>query len=439
LTDTLYVLDEPTVGLHPRDTDRLLHTLEGLRDLGNTVVVVEHDLDTIRRADFVVELGPGAGSLGGELVATGTPAEIAMDPRSLTGAWLSGQREIPIPERRRVGGPPILMRGCRRNNLKGVSVGIPTAALVVVTGVSGSGKSSLIMDSLRPAVAASLRGDTCEGEGDCEVQLPPGLDRLVVVDGTPIGRSPRSCPATYTRVMDGLRKLFARLPGAQTRGLGPDAFSFNAAGRCPVCEGRGALQVEMHFLSDVWIPCDACGGRRFHERTLEVRWQGRNIGEILDLGVDEALELFAAHRLIARPLRALSEVGLGYLRLGQPGTALSGGEAQRVKLASELLGPSPGTLYLLDEPTTGLHLADVEKLLAVLGRLVDRGSTVVLIEHNPDLILAADHVIDLGPEGGEAGGRVIASGTPEAITRCASSHTGRAIRDRLTADWRSTR
>jgi excinuclease ABC subunit A len=427
LTDTIYVLDEPTIGLHASDTDRLLRTLEGLRDLGNTVVVVEHDPATIRRADFVVDLGPGAGELGGQVVAAGPPESLISNPQSLTGAYLSGRKRIEVPASRRPGGPPIVVRGARRNNLKSIDVAFPTGGLTVVTGVSGSGKSSLVMDTLHPALEKAL-GLVPDADPLCDgIDLPPSVERVVVVDASPIGRTPRSCPATYTKVMDGLRKLFARTNAAQTRGLGPDAFSFNASGRCPVCEGRGALQIEMHFLSDVWVPCEECGGRRFNERVLEVTWQGRSIADVLNSTVDEALSLFAVHRAIARPLRALAEVGLGYLRLGQSATALSGGEAQRVKLAGELLSTARGSVYLLDEPTTGLHLADVERLLGVLQGLVDRGHTVVVIEHHLDVIRAADHVIDLGPEGGDAGGFVVVAGTPEQVAACPESRTGAVL------------
>ncbi|MFH1466734.1 MAG: excinuclease ABC subunit UvrA [Pseudomonadota bacterium] len=427
LTGTLYVLDEPTIGLHPRDVGRLLDTLEGLRDLGNTVVLVEHDLATIRRADHVVDLGPGAGSRGGRVVAAGSPAVIAEDPASLTGAWLAGRRRLPAPATPRPGGPPIVLRGARRHNLRGVDVAFPTGALTVVTGVSGAGKSSLVMDTLAPALRVRLARASIMKLPLSGLELPPGLQRVVVVDHSPIGRSPRSCPATYTKLLDPLRALFASLPAAQTRGLTASDFSFNRAGACPACEGRGAVLVEMHFLSDVWVPCEECGGARYRERVLDVRFRGKNIAEILAMPVDEALGVLGRQRALARGLRTLSEVGLGYLALGRPASTLSGGEAQRVKLAQELVNRSMGTVYLLDEPTTGLHAEDVVALLGVLQRLVDRGDTVILIEHQPELIRTADWVIDLGPEGGEGGGRVVAAGTPDQIAANPASHTGRAL------------
>ncbi len=436
LTGTLYVLDEPTIGLHARDVGRLLDTLEGLRDLGNTVVLVEHDLATIRRADWVLDLGPGAGSAGGRIVAQGTPQAIADHPDSITGAWLSGRARFPVPDRPRAGGPPIRIRGARGHNLQGLDVAIPTAALTVVTGVSGSGKSTLVMDTLAPrlqrALARSRQAQELPvGLPAAGLDLPEGLNRVVVVDHTPIGRSPRSCPATYTKLLDPLRKLYASLPEAQMRGLTVSDFSYNREGACPACEGRGAVLVEMHFLSDVWMPCEECGGARYRERVLDVRWQGQSIADVLAMPAQQALEIFANHRKIARFLRTLCEVGLGYLELGRPANTMSGGEAQRVKLAQELAIRRKGSVYLLDEPTTGLHPADVVHLLRVLQRLVDRGDTVVIIEHAPELIAAADHVIDLGPEGGDAGGRVVATGTPAAVARVPASHTGRALAELL--------
>ncbi len=429
LTGTLYVLDEPTIGLHPRDVGRLLDTLEGLRDLGNTVVLVEHDLETIRRADWVLDLGPGAGSEGGQLVAQGTPSAIATHPDSATGAWLSGKRALPAPASRRAGGPPIVLRGARGHNLRKLDVAFPTGALTVVTGVSGSGKSSLVMDTLAPRLkrALSRKGEGPAGLPADSLELPQGLRRVVVVDHAPIGRSPRSCPATYTKLLDPLRKLYARLPASQTRGLRPSDFSYNRDGACPGCGGRGAVRVEMHFLSDVWMPCDDCLGARYRERVLDVRWQGHSIADVLAMPARQALEVFANQRSVAGVLRTLCEVGLGYLELGRPANTLSGGEAQRVKLAQELAGRRRGTVYLLDEPTTGLHPDDVVHLLGVLQRLADRGDTVVLIEHLPELIRAADWVIDLGPEGGQQGGRIVAEGTPTLLAGVSSSHTGRAL------------
>ena len=432
LTGTLYVLDEPTIGLHSRDVGRLLGTLEGLRDLGNTVVLVEHDLATIRRADWVIDLGPGAGAAGGQLVAAGPPAAIADHPASITGAWLSGRAQLPAPAQPRPGAAPMILRGARGHNLRGLDVAFPTAALTVVTGVSGSGKSTLVMDTLAPRLQAAVaRGkralDMPLGLPADALDLPMGLNRAVVVDHTPIGRSPRSCPATYTKLLDPLRQLYARLPEAQVRGLTPSDFSYNRDGACPACTGRGAVLIEMHFLSDVWMQCEECSGARYRERVLDVRWQGQSIAEVLAMPAQRALELFATHRKISRVLRTLCEVGLGYLELGRPANTLSGGEAQRVKLALELAIRRRGTVYLLDEPTTGLHPADVVHLLGVLQRLVDRGDTVILIEHQPELIRAADHVIDLGPEGGDGGGCLVAQGTPDEVAGVSGSHTGRAL------------
>jgi len=432
LTGTLYVLDEPTIGLHARDVGRLLGTLEGLRDLGNTVVLVEHDLATIRRSDHVIDLGPGAGANGGHIMAAGTPAQIAANPNSITGAWLSGRAQLPAPSEPRPGGPPIVLRGATGHNLQSLDVSFPTAALTVVTGVSGSGKSTLVMDTLAPRLTAALaRGKkapgTVPGLPATALELPPGLNRAVVVDHTPIGRSPRSCPATYTKLLDPLRKLYAMLPESQMRGLTPSDFSYNRDGACPSCGGRGAVLVEMHFLSDVWMPCEECGGNRYRERVLDVCWQGHNIADVLAMPAQDALAVFANQRKLSRVLSTLCEVGLGYLELGRPANTLSGGEAQRVKLAQELAIRRKGTVYLLDEPTTGLHPADVVHLLGVLQRLVDRGDTVIIIEHAPELIRAADHVIDLGPEGGDGGGRLVATGTPAQLAVHPTSHTGRAL------------
>ena len=430
LTGCIYVLDEPTVGLHPRDTRRLLDTLLGLRDLGNTVVVVEHDAETMAEADHIIDMGPAAGEAGGYVVAAGSPAALRGHPESLTGAYLSGRRAVPTPQRRRRPEAWIALEGARINNLDGVDARFPAGALTVVTGVSGSGKSSLVMDAAAPAIRRALAGGDPGAELLAPVsglRLPDDLKRLVVVDQQPIGRSPRSTPATYTKAMDALRELFATTAVARTRGWGPGRFSFNARqGRCPACEGRGAIQVEMHFLSDVWVRCDACRGRRYSALTLTALWRGRSIADVLDMRVDEALELFASHRKLSRRLRALQDVGLGYIRLGQPGSTLSGGEAQRVKLAAELAGRPAGTIFVLDEPSTGLHFADVEKLVEVLHRLVDQGGTAVVIEHHPDIIKSADWVIDMGPEGGRGGGRVIAAGSPEQIA-ASGTYTGAAL------------
>ena len=429
LTDTLYVLDEPTIGLHPRDTDRLLGTLEGLRALGNTVVVVEHDTETIERADYIIDLGPGAGEHGGEVVASGPLDEIRGQTNSLTGRYLSGDLVVPRPTQVRSGGPPLRLERAVGNNLQDLSVAFPSGTLTVITGVSGSGKSTLVMDTLGPALRAHFAGVPSDGLGYESLEVPETLKRVVVVDQSPIGRSPRSTPVTYTKIMGPLRTLYAKLPEAQTRGLTPIYFSFNAKeGRCRSCEGRAAIQIEMHFLSDVWIPCEACEASRYNERVRKVKWKGLSIAEVLELTVDEAIDRFRAHRSILRPLQSLSAVGLGYIKLGQTSTTLSGGEAQRVKLATELQSRKKPTVYLLDEPTTGLHLDDVARLLEVLQRLVEEGHTVLVIEHQLDIIRAADHVIDLGPEGGDAGGTVVVAGAPAEIQKERRSHTGRALR-----------
>ncbi len=426
LTGVIYVLDEPTIGLHPRDTERLLDTLEKLRANDNTLVVVEHDPETIRRADHVIDMGPGAGVYGGEVMGAGPPG--ALPASSPTGAWLRGERSIPLPATRRAGGPPIQIRNARRHNLAGVSVDVPTGALVAVTGVSGSGKSTLILDLL----VGALEGRSVPAK----VTLPFELLHAVI-DQDPIGRSPRSTPATYAGVMDPLRALFAQTPVARERGWTIARFSYNTSdGACSVCGGHGAELIEMHFLSNVWVRCDACRGRRYAPETLDARWKGLSIADVLDLRVDEARELFAAQRTIARPLAALEEVGLGYLRLGQPGTELSGGEAQRVKLASGLGSRKKPCLYILDEPTTGLHLSDVARLVAVFDRLVDEGHTVLVVEHHLDVIRHADFVVDMGPEPGPGGGKVVATGTPEQVAKVKKSWTGRALAGRLhrTAD-----
>ena len=417
LTGCIYVLDEPTVGLHPRDTRRLLDALIGLRDLGNTVVVVEHDRETMRSADFIADMGPGAGEHGGLLVASGSPAEVEANPSSLTGAYLSGRTPMPRPSALRKAKGEIVLEKPRINNLRVDRASFPVGVLTAVTGVSGSGKSSLVVDALVPALQRHL-GATDQAVPCASVKIPDGFNRLVLVDQAPIGTTPRSTPATYVKVLDPLRELFAATNLAKERGYGPGRFSFNSAeGRCPTCEGRGQILVEMHFLSDVWVDCELCRGRRFDDATLEVRWQGLNIADALDLRAEDALTFFRNHRRIYRPLKQLVDVGLGYLRLGQAATTLSGGEAQRVKLARELGGNTEGTVFVLDEPTTGLHFADVEKLIYVLHRLVDGGATVVVIEHNTDLILNADHVIDLGPDGGSGGGLILATGTPASLAK----------------------
>ncbi len=434
LTGVLYILDEPTIGLHPRDNRRLLGTLLELRDLGNTVIVVEHDEDTIRTADHVIDMGPGAGEHGGHVVAQGTPRQIASHPASLTGAYLAGRRTIPVPERRRpTGGRRLVVRGARGNNLKGLDVEIPLGVFVCVTGVSGSGKSTLVVDTLYPALAGALHGARLRPLDHDRIEGLEHLDKVVDVDQSPIGRTPRSNPATYTGVFSPIRDLFARLPEAQVRGYGKGRFSFNVkGGRCEACRGDGLIKIEMHFLPDVYVTCEECAGRRYNRETLEVRYKGASIADVLDMTVTQARELFRNVPSIRDRLQTLEDVGLGYIRLGQSSTTLSGGEAQRVKLAKELGRRATGrTLYILDEPTTGLHFEDVRRLLEVLHRLVDQGNTVLVIEHNMDVVKAADWVIDLGPEGGDAGGRIVAQGTPEEVAACADSHTGRALRERL--------
>jgi excinuclease ABC subunit A len=431
LVGVLYILDEPSIGLHQRDNARLLATLCQLRDLGNTVIVVEHDRDTILAADHVIDMGPGAGVAGGHVVATGTPADITASPHSLTGRYLSGACGIGVPATRRRGsGWVVALRGARANNLRGVDVEIPLGTMTCVTGVSGSGKSTLVLETLYRGLARHLGG----------THEPPGahdaltgwqmLDKVIEIDQAPIGRSPRSNPVTYSGAFAPIRELFAQLPEARTRGYGPGRFSFNVkGGRCEACTGDGLIAIEMHFLPDVFVTCEVCEGRRYNRETLEVAFKGRSIADVLDLSVGEALEFFASVPAVRTRLEALREVGLEYVRLGQPAPTLSGGEAQRVKLARELARRATGrTLYVLDEPTTGLHFDDVRRLLDVLHRLVDAGNTVVLIEHNLDVIKVADQVIDLGPEGGEGGGRVVARGTPEEVAACQESHTGEFLR-----------
>ncbi len=438
LIGVLYILDEPSVGLHARDNDRLLASLMALRDQGNSLVVVEHDEATIRAADHVIDIGPGAGVHGGEIVAEGPPESLARNPASPTGAYLAGRRRIPArlprasdsaPRPSASAGPSIRLEGCTANNLKGVDLEIPLGAFSVVSGVSGSGKSSLINDTLRRILSASLYGALASPGPYRAFHGGDLIDKLVDVDQSPIGRSPRSNPATYSDAFTAIRGLFAQIPEARVRGLGPGHFSFNVkGGRCEACEGDGAIRVEMQFLPDLFVPCEVCGGRRYDRDTLAIRYRGRSIADVLELTVEEAASLFESVPVVARPLQALLDVGLGYIRLGQSATTLSGGEAQRMKLAKELARRATGrTLYLLDEPTTGLHFVDVERLLELLRRLVERGNTVVVIEHHLDVIRNADHVIDLGPEGGAAGGEIVAVGTPEQIARCDRSHTGRAL------------
>ena len=434
LMGVLYILDEPSIGLHPRDNRRLLASLERLRELGNSVLVVEHDEETIRAADHVIDMGPGAGVHGGRIVAEGPPAAILEHPDSLTGAYLSGRRRIPVPARRRPAGErALVLTGCREHNLKDVTFRLPLGLFTVVTGVSGSGKSSLVTDTLYRALAAHLHGAlTPPGRFERIVGLD-NIDKVIDVSQAPIGRTPRSNPATYTGVLTGIRGLFSQVPEARVRGYAPGRFSFNVkGGRCEACQGDGTLRIEMHFLPDLFVTCEVCGGRRYNRETLEVSYKGKSIADVLEMTVFEALGFLENVTSVSRVLQTLHDVGLDYLRLGQPATTLSGGEAQRIKLAKELARRGTGrTLYLLDEPTTGLHFADVERLLEVLNRLVELGNSVLVIEHHPDVIKTADHVIDLGPEGGEKGGEIVVEGTPETVAQHPMSHTGRALAPHL--------
>ncbi|MGI8946518.1 MAG: excinuclease ABC subunit UvrA [Ornithinimicrobium sp.] len=430
LVGVLYVLDEPSIGLHQRDNHRLIDTLTRLRDLGNTLIVVEHDEDTISAADWVVDIGPGAGEHGGHVVHSGTVPQLLAHPDSLTGEYLSGRRSIPLPEQRRAqDGRTVRVVGAREHNLDGVSVAFPLGNLVAITGVSGSGKSTLVNEILYKVLANQLNGARQVPGRHRKVEGLEALDKVVHVDQSPIGRTPRSNPATYTGVFDHVRKLFAETTEAKVRGYLPGRFSFNVkGGRCEACSGDGTLKIEMSFLPDVYVPCEVCHGARYNRETLEVHFKGRNVADVLDMPIEEAAEFFAAVPAISRHLRTLVDVGLGYVRLGQPAPTLSGGEAQRVKLASELQTRSTGrTVYVLDEPTTGLHFEDIRKLLAVLQGLVDKGNTVLVIEHNLDVIKSADWVVDLGPEGGSGGGRVVAEGTPEQVAGLPGSHTGRFL------------
>jgi excinuclease ABC subunit A len=441
LRGVLYVLDEPSIGLHPRDNARLLDTLATLRDLGNTVLVVEHDEETIRRADYVIDLGPGAGTNGGEVVAAGTPDQIARTPQSLTGQYISGARAIPVPTvRRRPNGKSIWVRGARANNLKDIDVEFPLGLFIVVTGVSGSGKSTLVDDILYRALARHLYGALAEPGEHRAIEGLEHIDKVIEIDQSPIGRTPRSNPATYTGLFTPIRELYAMLPESRERGYKPGRFSFNVkGGRCEACEGEGLKRIEMNFLPDVYVLCDVCRGARYNRETLAVKYKGKSIADLLDTTVEEALPLLENIPQIRPKLQTLLDVGLGYIKLGQPATTLSGGEAQRIKLAKELSRRATGrTIYILDEPTTGLHLADVHKLLDVLQRLVDLGNTVIVIEHNLDVIKSADYIIDLGPEGGDGGGRVIACGTPEEIVRVRRSYTGQALRSVLNGSGRKS-
>lgn len=431
LQGVLYVLDEPSIGLHQRDNKRLLNTLERLRDLGNTVIVVEHDEETIRSADFLVDIGPGAGIHGGEIVATGTPIQVAKAKNSVTAQFLRGDFRIKTPSQRRpANGKKLVIKGARENNLKNINVDIPLGQLIVVSGVSGSGKSSLINDILARELSARLmRAQTVPGRHD-DIEGIKQLDKAIVIDQSPIGRTPRSNPATYTGVFTPIRELFAQSPEAKIRGYRPGRFSFNVkGGRCENCSGDGVIKIEMHFLPDVYVTCEVCRGKRYNREALEIHYKGKTISDVLEMTCEQALEFFANIPSIARKLQTLVDVGLGYITLGQPATTLSGGEAQRVKLATELSRrPTGRTLYILDEPTTGLHMADVDKLLHVLQALVDAGNSMIVIEHNLDVIKSADHIIDMGPEGGDGGGRIIAQGTPEKVAKNRVSYTGQFLK-----------
>ena len=435
LVGVLYVLDEPSIGLHARDNKRLLDTLKGLRDLGNTVLVVEHDDETIREADWIIDLGPAAGEHGGRVIAEGTPKQILAHPKSLTGAYLSGRKQIEIPDKRREGnGKTLRIIGARANNLKSIDISIPLGKLVCITGVSGSGKSTLMSDILYNALAAKLMGArTSAGEHE-KIEGIEHLDKIINIDQSPIGRTPRSNPGTYTSLFDEIRKLYAELPESKVRGYKPGRFSFNVhGGRCEACQGQGELRIEMQFLPDVYVPCDVCHGKRFNRETLQVLFRDKNsISDVLDMTVDHALEEFKNYPPMQNKLKLLQEVGLGYIRIGQPATTLSGGEAQRVKLSKELSRRATGrTLYVLDEPSVGLHAADVHKLIEVLQRLVDTGNSVLIIEHNLDIIKIADWLIDLGPEGGDGGGELVAEGTPEQVMKIRKSYTGQFLKTRM--------
>ena len=434
LMGVLYILDEPSIGLHQRDNDKLLATLKNLRDLGNSLIVVEHDEDTMRSADYLIDIGPGAGVHGGQVVAAGTPAEVMANPDSLTGQYLSGKKKIEVPAVRRPGNGKVLkVIGAAENNLRHIDVEFPLGTFTVVTGVSGSGKSSLVNEVLFKRLGAELMRMKVR-PGKCDrIEGIEQLDKVVNIDQSPIGRTPRSNPATYTGLFNDIRDLFASTQEAKSRGYGQGRFSFNVrGGRCEACSGDGLLKIEMHFLPDIFVPCEVCKGRRYNRETLEVRYKGKNIADVLDMTVDEALEFFSALPKLKKRLQTLQDVGLGYVKLGQPSTELSGGEAQRVKLATELSKQATGkTIYILDEPTTGLHSDDVRKLLEVLQRLVDAGNTVVVIEHNLDVIKCADHLIDLGPEGGDGGGTIVCTGTPEEVAACPASFTGQYLKRML--------
>ena len=434
LMGVLYILDEPSIGLHQRDNEKLLDTLRHLRDLGNTLIVVEHDEDTMRAADFLVDIGPGAGIHGGELIAAGTPEEVMACENSITGQYLSGKRCIPVPTKRREGnGKKLTVFGAKENNLKNIDVEIPLGKFVAVTGVSGSGKSSFVNEIVYKHLCNVLNHAKKHTGKFSTMKGIDALDKVIDIDQSPIGRTPRSNPATYTGVFNDIRDLYASTNDAKAKGYGPNRFSFNVkGGRCEACQGDGIVKIEMHFLADVYVPCEVCGGKRYNRETLDVKFKGKSIYDVLEMTVDEALEFFSTHTKIARKLQTLSDVGLGYVKLGQPATTLSGGEAQRVKLATELAKRSTGrTIYILDEPTTGLHTADVSKLLDVLNKRVDTGNTVLVIEHNLDVIKCSDYIIDLGPEGGKGGGKIVATGTPEEVAKVKKSYTGQYLKKLL--------
>jgi excinuclease ABC subunit A len=434
LSGVMYVLDEPSIGLHQRDNRRLIETLERLRDLGNTLIVVEHDEDTIRAADYVVDFGPGAGHLGGKVLFAGSPKDITRAKASLTGQYIAGKKRIEVPSERRKPKGTLRIVGAREHNLKGVDVALPLGCLVAVTGVSGAGKSSLVNGILLPSLEKKLHGSNVRVGKHGQITGIEALDKVIAIDQRPIGRTPRSNPGTYTKAFDEIREIFAQLPDARTRGFGPGRFSFNVkGGRCEACSGDGVVKVEMHFLADVFVPCDVCEGKRYNAQTLGIRYKGKSIAEVLETSIEDCLTLFSAHPTLKRILETLCEVGLGYVKVGQPATTLSGGEAQRVKLSRELGKRHTGkTLYILDEPTTGLHFADIQRLLYVLQRLVDAGNTVIVIEHNLDVIKCADWIVDMGPEGGEAGGRVVSEGPPELVARAKGSYTGLFLKPLLT-------